>query len=93
MEAPSYLKLFFILFVFGLGKRLVLELLRRLRFNISFLGVNNSLRQFGPMLLSVLNIVFASSITFHQDLVKKKLLKELLGIEPVLCRTGNTATT
>ena len=50
MEAPSYMKLFFIL-------------LRRLRFNISFLKVNNSLRQFGPMLLSVLNIVFAFAFT------------------------------
>ncbi len=63
MEAPSYMKLFFILFVFGLGKRMVLELLRRLRFNISFLTVNNSLRQFGPMLLSVLNIIFAFAFT------------------------------
>jgi hypothetical protein len=59
MEAQSYMKLFFILFVFGLGKRMVLELLRRLRFNISFLKVYNSLRQFGYMLLSVLNIIFA----------------------------------
>ena len=63
MEAPSYMKLFFILFVFGLGKRMVLELLRRLRFNISFLKVNNSLRQFGPMLLIVLNIIFAFAFT------------------------------
>ena len=63
MEAPSYMKLFFILFVFGLGKRMVLELLRRLRFSISFLKVNNSLRKFGPMLLSVLNIVFAFAFT------------------------------
>jgi phosphorylcholine metabolism protein LicD len=55
------MKLFFILFVFGLGKRMVLELLRRLRFNISFLKVNNSLRQFGPKL---------SSKTFHQRLFK-----------------------
>ena len=39
MEAPSYMKLFSMLFVFGLGKRMVLELLRRLRFNISFLKV------------------------------------------------------
>ena len=38
-------------------------------------------------------ILLFSSITFLQDLVKKKLLKELLGIEPVLCRTDNTAIT
>jgi hypothetical protein len=64
MDAPSYMKRFFILFVFGLGKRMVRELLRRLRFNISFLKENNSLSQFGPMLLSVLNIIFAFAFTF-----------------------------
>ena len=60
MEAPSYMKLFFILFVFGLGKRMVLELLRRLRFNISFLKVNNSLSDNGHCywLISLLVYIF-----------------------------------
>ena len=47
IEAPSYIKLFFILFVFGFGKRIELELSRRLWFNISVLKVNNSLNEFG----------------------------------------------
>ena len=59
IEAPSYIKLFFILFVFGFGKRIELELSRRLWFNISVLKVN----KFGPMLLSVLNISFALAFT------------------------------
>jgi hypothetical protein len=36
---------YFILFVFGLGKRIELELSRRLWFNISVLKVNNSLTE------------------------------------------------
>ena len=59
MEAPSYIKLFFILFVLGFGKRIKLELPRRLWFKISFLKVNSFLSELGPMLLSVLNIIFA----------------------------------
>ena len=58
------MKLLFILFVFRLGQTYgILALLRRLRFNISFLKVNNSLRQFGPMLSSVLNIIYAFAFT------------------------------
>ena len=59
MEALSYIKLFFILFVLGFGKRIKLELPRRLWFKISFLKVNSFLSELGPMLLSVLNIIFA----------------------------------
>ena len=42
IEAPSYIKHFFILFVFGFGKRrpTELELSRRLWFNISVLKAN-----------------------------------------------------
>ena len=43
IEAPSYIKPFFISFVFGFGKRIELELSRRLWFNISVLKVNNYL--------------------------------------------------
>ena len=63
MEAPSYIKLFFILFVFGFGKRIKLELPRRLWFKISFLEVNSFFSELGPMLLSVLNIIFAFAIS------------------------------
>ena len=59
MEAPSYIKLFFILFVLGFGKRIELEVPRRLWFKISLSKINNFLRELGPMLLSVLNIIFA----------------------------------
>ena len=59
MEAPSYIKLFFILFVLGFGKRTELEVPRRLWFKIYLLKVNTSLSELGPMLLSVLNIIFA----------------------------------
>ena len=41
METPSYIKLFFILFVLGFGTRIKLELPRRLWFKMSFLKVNN----------------------------------------------------
>ena len=43
IEAPSYIKTFFILFVLGFGKRTELEVPRRLWFKISLLKVNNSL--------------------------------------------------
>ena len=43
IEAPSYIKIFFILFVLGFGKRTELEVPRRLWFKISLLKVNNSL--------------------------------------------------
>ena len=59
MEVPSYIKLFFILFVLGFGKRIELEVPRRLWFEISPSKINNFLRELGPMLLSVLNIIFA----------------------------------
>ena len=59
MEAPSYMKLFFILFVLCFGKRMELEVPRRLWFKISLSKINNFLRELGPMLLSVLNIIFA----------------------------------
>ena len=52
MEAPSYIKL-------GFGKRIELEVPRRLWFKISLSKINNFLRELGPMLLSVLNIIFA----------------------------------
>ena len=41
MEAPSYIKRFFILFVLGFGTGTKLDLLRRLWFKISFLKVNS----------------------------------------------------
>ena len=41
MEAPSYIKLFFILFVLGFGKRIELEVPRRLWFKISLSKINN----------------------------------------------------
>lgn len=53
MEPPSYNKLFIILFVLGLGKRIELELPRRVWFKISLLKVNNSFSVLGRMLLSV----------------------------------------
>ena len=65
MEAPSYIKLFFILFVLGFGKRIKLELPRRLWLKISFLKVNSFLSELGPMLLSVLNIIFAFAFFIH----------------------------
>ena len=63
IEAPSYIKLFFTIVRIWLWQTFELELSRRLWFNISVLKVNNSLSEFGPMLLSVLNISFALAFT------------------------------
>ena len=55
MEAPSYIKRFFILYFF-MYWALVNEVPRRLWFKISLSKINSFLRELGPMLLSVLNI-------------------------------------
>ena len=49
MEAPSCIKLLGILFVLGFGKRIELEVPRRLWFKISLSKINNFLRELGPM--------------------------------------------
>ena len=59
VEAPSYMKLFFILFEHGLGKRNVFELSRRLCCSNSFLKLNNLLREAGPLPCRILNMAFA----------------------------------
>ena len=56
VEAPSYMKLFFILFEHGLGKRNVFELSRRLCCSDSFLKLNNLLREAGPLPCRILNM-------------------------------------
>ena len=60
MEAPSYINLFFILFVLGFDKRIELEVRRRLWFKISHSKINNFLRELGSMFFKYfLNIIFA----------------------------------
>ena len=60
VEAPSYIKLFFILFVLGFGKRIELEVPRDCGLKFLFRKeIIFIIRELGPMLLSVLNIIFA----------------------------------
>ena len=57
-----YIKLFFMLFVFGFGKRKLL-LPRRLCVKTSLVNVNSLFNVFAPMLLRVLNVVLAFVLT------------------------------
>ena len=84
MEAPSYIKRFFILFVLGFGKRNELEVPRRLWFKISLSKINNFLRELGPMLLSVLNIIFALVFLVVPNLIYSVLFVDLLRLAHVL---------